>query len=177
MRHPPRDLVGLLALSFALASILGCRNDPVPQQIIDALPPEADSPSALHRPGEPCLACHTDYEGAAPKLAVGGTIFAVNDAGVGVPAVGVLVVINDSAGDSRSACTNAAGNFFIKSDDWTEVAFPLRVRAGSRAMRSLIGRDGSCASCHKLSGPAHDSPGVVFVEESAPDPLCGGAAP
>jgi hypothetical protein len=175
MRYPSRDLLGVLALSCALAPTLGCRNDPVPQQIIDALPEEADAPSAMHRPGEPCLACHSDYEGAQPKLAAGGTVYALNDAGVGVPAPGVLVVLNDSAGDSRSACTNAAGNFLIKSEDWAEVAFPLRASAGTRQMRSLIGRDGSCATCHKSSGPGRDSAGVILVEVEGPDPLCGGA--
>ncbi len=171
----------LLPLALLLAA--GCRNDPVPQAIIDDLPEETGEPSAVHRPGQPCLACHTDYEGAAPKLAVGGTVYALDATGAAKPAAGVLVTINDSAGDSRSACTNAAGNFFIEQGDWSDITFPLKVRAGTRAMRSLIGRDGSCASCHKLpsseslvpgTGAGRDSSGIVLVDEGPADPLCGG---
>ncbi len=54
-----------------------------------------------------------------------------------------------------------------------------------RAMTSLIGRDGSCASCHKLPtkdsfdpllGTAHDSAGVILVDPLAVDvETCGGA--
>jgi hypothetical protein len=176
----------LLSLAPCVLALAACRNDPVPQEIIDGLGDESGQPSAEHRPGQPCLACHTDYQGAAPKLAVGGTIYAIGPGGVAKAAAGVLVSINDSAGDSRSACTNSAGNFFIEQEDWAEVAFPLKVRVGPRAMRSLIGRDGSCASCHKLpsseslvpgTGAGRDSPGIILVDEAPPDPLCGGGAP
>jgi hypothetical protein len=172
-----RAFAFLLATASLFAA--GCRYDPVPQQIIDDLGPEQGTPSATHRPGQPCLVCHSNYEGAAPPFAVAGTIFNKKDDGTVVPAVGVKVIISDSAAGLRKACTNAAGNFFVKREDWVDITFPLSAQSGSRGMSSLIGRDGSCASCHKLpdkasedpvTGAAHGSPGMIFA-----DPLAIGA--
>lgn len=176
--------LGLLA-ALALAGGLGaCRHDPVPQGIIDELPEESGEPSAAHRPGEPCLACHSAYEGAEPLMAVGGTVYKRAGDEM-VPAPRVLVVVVDSNGDSRKACTNQAGNFFVPKDKWPDLAFPLTVRAGNRVMRSLVGRDGSCATCHRppdensldpVTGAARDSAGVVEVDEGSEDPSCGGGS-
>jgi len=169
------------ALASVLAAVLfpllglSCRYDPVPQEIIDDLGPEQGTPSALHRPGQPCLACHSKYAGAAPQMTFGGTVYTKDADGKIIPAAGVSVFVADSAGDPRKACSNQAGNFYLEQKDWKEVAFPLTVTAGSRNMRSLIGRDGSCGSCHKLpdpegepdrnpvTGEGRDSAGVVLV--------------
>ena len=61
----------------------------------------------------------------------------------------------------------------------------MDVPAAGRPMRSLIGRDGSCASCHKLPdddsfdpviGTARDSAGVILVDPTVVDvEVCGGA--
>jgi hypothetical protein len=167
-------------------SVASCWNDPAYDRVLDELPEETGEPSALHRPGQPCVACHASYEGAEPALAVGGTIYTSVDGGGVAPLAGVLVVVSDSAGAQRKACSNGAGNFHILADNWADVAFPLTVHAGDRTMRSLIGRDGSCASCHKLPGPTsldpitgagRDSPGVILVDPSAVDPTCTGGAP
>jgi len=171
------------AFAFLFASSIlfaaGCRYDPVPQEIIDALGPEQGAPSATHRPGQPCIVCHSNYEGAAPPFAVAGTIFNLKD-GLIVPAVGVKVIISDSVSGLRKACTNAAGNFFVKREDWVDITYPLNAQSGSRGMSSLIGRDASCASCHKLpdetsedpiTGAGHGSPGVIIA-----DPLAEGAS-
>ena len=73
--------------------------------------------------------------------------------------------------------------FFVKSDDWEEITFPLAAIAGDRSMNSLVGRDGSCGSCHLTptkdsadpnTGAAHDSPGVIIVDPTAPGAGCGG---
>lgn len=179
-----RPAIALAALLFPLAG-LSCRYDPVPQEIIDDLGPEQGTPSALHRPGQPCLACHSKYAGASPPMTFGGTVYTRDADDKVIPAVGVSVFVADSAGDPRKACTNNAGNFYLETKDWKEVAFPLTVKAGSRTMRSLIGRDGSCGSCHKApdpegepdrnpeTGAGHDSAGLVFVQpEDTGD--CGG---
>ena len=176
------------AFAFLLAAALpfaaGCRYDPVPQAIIDALGPEEGTPSATHRPGQPCIVCHSTYEGASPAFAVAGTVFTRAPDGSLAPAAGVNVVISDSVAGLRKACTNTAGNFYVEKDNWLDITFPLNVQAGNRGMTSLIGRDGSCASCHKLpdatsensiTGAGHGSPGVVIAEPKANDPACGGA--
>lgn len=175
------------AFAFLLAAALpfaaGCRYDPVPQAIIDSLGPEQGTPSATHRPGQPCNVCHSTYEGASPAFAVAGTVFTTADDGSLVPAAGVNVIISDSAAGLRKACTNAAGNFYVEKDNWLDITFPLNVQAGKRGMTSLIGRDGSCASCHKLpdstsedpiTGAGRGSPGVVIADPKADGASCGG---
>jgi hypothetical protein len=95
---------------------------------------------------------------------------------------GRVVTVYDSAGASQKACTNAAGNFFVRLEDWPDAKFPLTVQVGNRFMRSLIGRDRSCAGCHKLAtktrverdpaldpstGAGHDSAGAILVDPAA----------
>lgn len=175
------------ATAFLLAAALpfaaGCRYDPVPQAIIDALGPEEGTPSATHRPGQPCIVCHSAYEGASPAFAVAGTVFTRAPDGSLAPAAGLNVIISDSAAGLRKACTNAAGNFYVEKDNWQEITFPLSAQAGDRGMTSLIGRDGSCASCHKLpdtasedpiTGAGRGSPGVIIADPKAAGAACGG---
>lgn len=181
----PAAALGLAAIAVVGvgvgASASACRYDPVPQALIDSLGEETGSPGPTHRPGQPCLACHSTYEGATPAMAVGGTVYTQDEMGVLIPAPRVIVTITDTSGDSRKACTNSAGNFYIEKSDWEDVAFPLAVTAGDRKMRSLIGRDGSCATCHKTPaagvagvGATFDSPGVVIVSPDAIDTTCPG---
>jgi mono/diheme cytochrome c family protein len=181
-----RIRLGALAAMGLAGLFAGCNNDPIPQSVLDGLPEESGSPSAAHRPGQPCLVCHTSYEGASPELALGGTLFKLdaNAPGGIAPAPGILVTVFDSTGDSRPACTNVAGNFHIPKENWADLTFPLKVRAGKKTMKSIIGRDGSCASCHKLpsadrpgTGEGRDSAGIVLVDEEDIDPTCGGGAP
>ncbi len=172
-----------IALAAALPLSVGCRYDPVPQKIIDDLGPEVGTPSATHRPGEPCLVCHDNYGGATPAFAVAGTVFDRAMDGSLVPSVGINVIVSDSASGLRKACTNAAGNFFVKRDDWVDITFPLNAQADNRGMSSLIGRDGSCGSCHKLpdrtsedpiTGAGHGSPGVIIAGRTAASSACPG---
>lgn len=173
-------LLLIAALSGATAS--ACRTDPAAQQTIDDLGDEKGATGATHRPGQPCLACHTTYGGAQPPLVIGGTVYTQDPMTQAlVPAPKVLVTVTDSTGDTRMVCTNATGNFFFKKESWSDIAFPLAATAGDRSMRSIIGRDGSCATCHQApkagSGPigeGPDSPGVVIVSPDATDPNCGG---
>lgn len=181
-----------LSVGAGVVAFTGCGTDPIPQEVLDGLPPEVGSPSATHRPGQPCLQCHSAYGEALPSLVIGGTIFKEDaTAPLGVKgAAGIKVIVYDSTGDSRVACTNSAGNFYIVKEDWPNIAFPLKSFVGesepgvaSRRMQSIIGREGSCANCHKLPSPPErpgtgagiDTPGVIIVEdgEESPD-LCPG---
>jgi hypothetical protein len=166
-------LLALAALGPLAA--LSCRYDPVPQEIIEDLGPELGKADSKHRPGQPCLACHSKYAGASPQMVFGGTVYVMNADKSISPAPGVSITVADSIGGTRLGCTNEIGNFFLDKAQWKEVAFPLTVVAGSRGMRSLIGRDGSCSSCHKpadldhierdpVTGASFDSAGVVLVE-------------
>lgn len=172
------------ALALGLALGAGCRYDPVPQQIIDELGEEQGTPSADHRPGQPCLVCHSKYGGAQPVFAVAGTAFTKGSDGLLAPAANVAVTIFDSGPSKRPACTKASGNFYIEAVNWDSIVYPLSAQVGDRSMSSLIGRDGSCASCHKLpgegstdkvTGAGHDSPGVILADPTAPGASCGGA--
>jgi hypothetical protein len=178
----------LLLASAASVALAGCRYDPVQQDIIDNLGDEKGTPSASHRPGEPCLACHTKYGGATPELAVAGTVYALDATMTKlVPAKNVRVTIVDSStGGSKRPCTNAAGNFQVTADDWMDIVYPLSPNAGGTPMHSLIGRDGSCASCHrlpdmnsidKITGASRDSAGAILVDATQVDPTCNGGGP
>jgi hypothetical protein len=198
-RSPARIARTTLALTVCLGAavcfVAACNGeDPIPQAIIDSLPPESGSPSATHRPGQPCLQCHSTYGEALPNLVIGGTIFKEDaTAPNGIKgAAGLKVIVYDSTGDSRVACTNSAGNFYIERDNWEAITFPLKSFVGddgmgnsTRRMQSIIGREGSCANCHKLpsadrpgttpTGASHDSPGVIIVEDGEESPsLCPG---
>lgn len=175
--------LGIAALALAAAGAAACTNDPVPQEIIDGLGEETGDPGPTHRPGQPCLVCHSSYEGAKPFMAVAGTVYTKDPMGKAISAPSVLITITDSSGDSRMACTNAAGNFYIEKDAWSDIAFPLGVEGGGLRMNSLIGRDGSCASCHKPPaqgsdeyGRAPDSAGVIIVGPDSADPSCPGGS-
>ena len=187
-------VIGLALGAGALAALTGggCRYDPVPQKAIDKLPPEdAEGPSELHRAGQPCVLCHSSYEGADPEMAVGGTIFEQNPTTFQlIPVEGVFVTVYDAEGASAKACTNAAGNFYIELDDWPDAKYPLAVQVGNRFMRSLIGRERSCAACHELASPSRvendptvnsatgagrTSAGAILVDRGSipPEEQCG----
>jgi hypothetical protein len=189
-----------LALLACAALAAGCRNDPAEQQIIDSLGPEKGTPSATHRPGQPCLACHSTYGGATPQMAVAGTLYGLSASGTSlVPAKNIRVVLLDSSGQdgqpgvTRTACSNSAGNFYVLASDWADPlpVYPLYPRVGVTAtskgtgMVSLIGRDGSCATCHVIpslvpaadlinpvTGAGHASAGVITVDPTQTDPTC-----
>lgn len=175
-----RAMGSLLAVTAMLS---GCRYDPVIDQKIRKNPPEdPGGPSPEHRAGQPCVDCHSTYEGAEPALAIGGTVYSQTAKGYlnGVP--GVFVTIQDSAGAIYKSCTNKAGNFYITKADLQgidDLAFPLFVSVGGVKMSSLIGRERSCAGCHKLAsverididpyvdpatGRARDSAGAIIID-------------
>lgn len=139
----------------------------------------------LHRPGQPCLVCHSDkYDPGGEAFVIAGTIYQhpddPNDQGL----AGAQVSLIDSEDREFSAYTNAAGNFMIKVDpNLTEPVattdgrlkvpfepkFPLTVaviyQGVDKSMDSMIWREGSCASCHHGSTPARDYVEKVWHEE------------
>jgi hypothetical protein len=172
----------LLAPALALLALGACGN-PVDDVRIDALGPEVDGvpPSEFHRPGQPCLLCHGEYQGAEPRMSVAGTVFATPQRDKKKPpsVEGVTVTITDSFGDSKTKKTNCIGNFFIKADEW-QPGFPLAAKIeypnpdgeGTKPvyMSTRIGRDGSCAGCH-VGERSQTSPGVVFCVDEATNPF------
>ncbi len=178
MSARPKLLVELLpALAFTgmVAAVLAC-GDPQRDAAIEALGGEADGfgPSAIHRPGQPCVLCHSSYFGAEPNMSLAGTLFYAPGSGFDPFLVGGYTVrVLDSEGESRDLLANRCGNFYIEKSDW-DPAFPVRAvlygpKKGEpdtllqlRVMASRIGREGSCAKCHVHPRSLY-SPGVVHV--------------
>ena len=179
--------VSTFQIGFFLAAsagvLAGCRYDPVQAEKIRALPLEdAEGPRPEHRAGQPCVDCHSTYAGAQPQLAIGGTVYWQTAKGYLNGMDGVFVTIQDSAGATYKSCTNSAGNFYITKSDLQgidDLAFPLIVGVAGVKMNSLIGRERSCAGCHKLAsvdridrdpnvdpatGRARDSAGAIIVD-------------
>jgi hypothetical protein len=160
-----RSIVFATACALAAACTLP---DPVNDRAVERLGPEGpEGPSALHRPGQPCTACH--------RYTMAGTVFAGPTSDVG--AAGVRVVLVDALGTSPPATkpvvTNRAGNFWVTREEW-EPVFPVKVTlvkgTSEVVMRSEIGRSASCATCHETA-PSLTSPftrdGRIWITESA----------
>jgi hypothetical protein len=179
----------LVLVAASCVASAGCGN-PVVDVQVDALGGEVDGvdESEYHRPGQPCLLCHSAYGGASPEMAIAGTIFGQptqNDA-LGIPVGGATINLVDSFGSTnpKPVVTNCMGNFWIPKDEW-DPGFPLAVEVvcpapgSKRVMNSRIGRDGSCARCHAGS-PNQGSPGWVVCGSSYPAPThatCPGGVP
>lgn len=180
-----------IALLVALAA--SCLAESPEEQAADELPPDPtaggrddddDDGSPTHRPGQPCLVCHSErYDEGEELFVLAGTVYrrASDTLGLG----GAEVLVEDAAGHAFTARTNAAGNFMVSVHHGTApeqrgegefripwpLDFPLHVavRYGGveKRMRNVIHREGSCAACHQAEKGAA-SAGRVFVEEVAP---------
>ena len=172
----------LSALGLALmgAFFMSC-TDPVRDRQIERLGGEAGNVpmGPLHRPGQPCVLCHSDGGPASGKFAVAGTIFETSAAD-SKGAADVRVLFIDAASAQREATTNEAGNFYLTDAEWPDLTYPFKVGIlkGNMPvrMRSTINREPSCNFCHKpnpgskLSLPGDDSResvGQVFVTAQA----------
>jgi len=160
---PFAKLLVLLRLAL-LGPLLGGCGDPVRDSAVDRLGPEVSGvpKGPLHRPGQPCLLCHSDAGGEEP-FSLAGTVYI--DAPSATVIDGVEVHIVDSAGKKFSTVTNCAGNFIARPSDYSP-DFPcwVSLRSGNvlREMDSPIYREGSCAACH--SDPRNPaSAGHVFL--------------
>lgn len=154
----------LLGFVIVVAAIAAC-GDPVNDNARDALGGETYgmSPGPTHRPGQPCLVCHGGSGPGSPEFAVAGTVFKFIDGLDFLP--GADVTLTDSAGTVVVLRTNQTGNFYIPAADWT-VAYPLKVKVSYRGvdaeMKTHVGREGACASCH--SDPvSQSSVGHVYL--------------
>jgi hypothetical protein len=147
---------------LALASACG---DPVHEARIAALGAEDPNvvPGALHRPGQPCLACHDGTQLGAERYSFAGTLYAQRGAPDVAPDVSVELV--DSRGVQARARSNCAGNFFVTPGEF-EPLFPvwvsLRMAGYVIDMQSPIERDGSCASCHAATASQSQTDAVYL---------------
>jgi hypothetical protein len=172
MKIAPILIVPMLMVS---AFFMGC-DDPYKDNLIEELGEEQSgfSPSEIHRPGQPCLACHSEYQGDEPLMTFGGTLFAEPVSGVDLVLVaGFIVRLIDTRGKTIDVKTNKCGNFFLTQDQF-EPEYPVRAEIfgpqspGSdsivqlRTMSSRISRDGSCGTCH-IHPASPYSPGVAYV--------------
>jgi hypothetical protein len=156
-------VVGVLAIVATT-----CTLDPVHSEAVADLGGEMPGvpPGPLHRPGQPCLVCH-DGSTARPAMSIGGTIYAVLGGDAPLSAASIELTAED--GSTFSAVTNAAGNFYVEEPAWRPV-YPVRVAVTygglTSTMSTIIGRDGSCASCH-VDPPSRISAGRVYLAPSA----------
>lgn len=156
-----------LSLLALLSTLAPSCIDPVHTDEVDALGDEVAGvrEGPLHRPGQPCFACHGG-SGPGPDFAIAGTVYAVKNQPAALP--GVIVTVTDATGTARSMESNAAGNFYITANQWSP-AYPLYVQmkygAESKDMNTRIGRIGGCNTCHRGTGDATQMPAVYMREQ------------
>ena len=156
-----------LLLALALLLVTACY-DPVHEDGVAALGDEDPSvaPGAFHRPGQPCLTCHSGNGPGGAVFSSAGAAYQVR--GGPLPLDSATITITDAKGDSRGVLSNGAGNFFIRESDW-KPTFPVRVQLDSdgitRKMTTTIGRDGGCGVCHRNPGDRTFMPGVFLRDK------------
>lgn len=161
--------LGMVAAVLIATASSSCV-DPTHASGVDELGPEAPGvpEGPLHRPGQPCLACHDGRGPGESELSIGGTIYAARTESA--PLAGAQVTIQDATGARRVVTTNEAGNFYIEKKSWAP-AYPLFVRIDfgdeKKVMQTRIGQNGGCAFCHygprPKGDPVHMPP--VFLED------------
>jgi hypothetical protein len=160
-------LEGIVTALIAAASV-SC-TDPVRDQQIAALGDETEGgPGPDHRPGQPCLLCHSDGGPASSKpFAIAGTIYASSKPGADGEE-DIFVQFKDARGHEPlvPAQSGPSGNFYVPLSDWPNIAFPIRVGLYKvnvdtppvAVMKSLINREGSCNYCHRPNLDPADLP-------------------
>jgi hypothetical protein len=177
----PVVLGGVAALAFSSA----CVSNPVPDAEIDSLGPDTTDPGPDHRPGQPCVICHSSGGPASDDpFAVGGTVFHDPKSSQGVAGVSVLFVDSINSSPRIPILTSASGNFFVRQADWSP-SFPFYVNifnpvdGTTGIMQSHVGRQPSCASCHRdafTPAEALYSVGHIYLYNAAITPV-GDAGP
>lgn len=175
-------LSNTLAWLAALTLLGGCLAQSPISAAEDALggEPPGSHPGPFHRPGQPCLTCHSAANSPGGlEYVIAGTVFNFADDSIGID--GVQVVLTDRDGQETVARTNRAGNFFITVDQGggqpgqlnlsSDLRYPLRVRIERgdqvQEMQGLIGRDSSCADCHRGDPNAHNN-GPIYLSGVTP---------
>ncbi len=169
----PRSLTVLLG-ALALAWFSSCTLNPVQNNAEKALGDENPDvpPGPLHRPGQPCVTCHSEAGSASDSpFVLAGTVFYGPDRLQGVP--GAYVSIKDASSNEQCYVTNCAGNFFVRPEQFSKLTFPLLVATHkgnrTRAMGGHIGREPTCGGCHKnqVEGSRFfNSPGQVRIYDT-----------
>ena len=158
-----------LAVIGAAAVLASCAVDPVHNASVNALGGEISGvpQGEYHRAGQPCTTCHGPLGPAKTTFTIAGTVFYGPKKAIGVDNVQVIMV--DSLNSSFTAYTNCVGNFYVAPEQW-KPAYPVLVGiagGGARAdMISHIGREASCANCHK-DPPYYDSQGHIHLVSQA----------
>jgi hypothetical protein len=153
-----------------LGAMVGC-GDPAIDQPVLALGPEDPTvaPGPLHRPGQPCVLCHSQAGGES-VFSLAGTVYV--DATSLKPIDDVRVLIVDARSRRFVATTNCAGNFLVRDTDFVP-DFPvwLGLQRGEtvRDMDTPVYREGSCAGCH-VDPKSPSSAGHVFLIEATEAP-------
>ena len=159
MRLASLALYGFMLVAGSLTSC----TDPVLDNEIKSLGGETGEANAEHRPGQPCVVCHSEFGTSKSVFRLAGTVFDSPTKVTGVEGVEVRIV--DAYGTRFTKLTNRAGNFWVASAEG-EVKFPVRVRISKngveRPMLSHIGREPSCAQCH--FDPPQAGPGKVHYK-------------
>jgi len=148
-------LSAIAALGAAIGS--GC-SDPTRDRQIEALGPDTETPGPDHRPGQPCILCHSEGGPAESKaFAIAGTVYKTSK--VGEDGIEGVVVQFIAANDSKPVAlpsTGPTGNFFVPVEDWPDIVFPIRVALYNneddppvQTMKSLINKEASCNFCHR----------------------------
>jgi hypothetical protein len=183
----------LVVVLVAFATAPACST--IEKQRADGLGPEVETPGPRHRPGQPCLWCHSSVYGdgrARPSFDLAGTVYRRRGDTDGAP--GLEIDIEDAAGHRIVVNANVAGNFALVVEDglgapvetdegiWRvpgPLVFPLRtsVAAGGlkRNMENVIHRERSCAVCH-TDAPGAASNGRIYVQAEPADAGVTGVA-
>ena len=156
----------------ALVSAATSCSDPVPDGEVAALGGEVGSTDEFHRAGQPCVLCHSQSGPASKVFSVAGTVFQSPQMAVGVDQAEVLMVdARNSSPPPGAVLTNRVGNFYVTPDVW-DPAFPIFVGISKgglrRSMQSHIGREPSCAFCHKdpvTAGEALSAVGHIYLTQ------------
>lgn len=164
-----RDRLLLMGTAWML---LACA-DPVYDDAVAQLGGEQAGvePGPLHRPGQPCVLCHSS-RGGELEFSLAGTVYVDRDSKTPIENVSVQVI--DSQQRKFVAHTNCAGNFFVTPAEFAP-DFPiwLSMERGDvfRSMDTPVYREASCAGCHtnpvSLSSPGH----VYLIDDPTVEPL------
>jgi hypothetical protein len=153
---------------LAMAWITGC-GDPAKSDAQAALGNEVSGvrQGPLHRPGQPCLVCHTGDSGDPPEWSIAGTVYLTKNANT--PAAGAVVSVTDANKVTKTYKTNAAGNFYEQADRF-KPKYPLQsisvtYNDSSKNMNSLVNGSGSCATCHVGDGNARKLPRIYVADQ------------
>ena len=174
-RFPPGHGFGILAVVSGLAALGACSAvedvlDPVHADAVAALGPEVFGlpKGPTHRPGQPCLTCHSGQGPGKSEFSVAGTVYKTKPSTEWLE--GATVSLTDAEGTIRQLTTNQTGNCLIKKSEWTPV-YPMRVKVSfggvSIDMLTHVGRAGACADCHTDPARAASAGHVYLVADPA----------